>query len=643
MPVFQTDFVRSGGTYMVLTCKEGMLPGQLNRVQCGMITSASVPHLLKLDIKEIDLTVSLHYDITGKRRLSQCMKSEKISMLELYVLLLQLVNALDECKMYMLQPSNYWLHEDYIFMDGSMGMGKLYFTYLPLKEELAPEPVQSRLLSLITKLITSVSVLEGNGVQQMMQLCGSDLFSFAGFRKLLRELLAGDKSLPAEEVPHMRTNAFAAGAPEFYSDKRSDGGGARDVMHEESGLNSSGRKRIIPSIQSNSRLTSEAAESGYGMEDQDGSIAGGLIPGGPIPSKLRTYCWLGAGLLAALTWKLAYVDSPGPTGLSVSTAITVILAAGAAWLLSRRSPLMKIVGEGGGEQPMDNLSWGQMGLAESNGADDRDNKRDNRSSKWNLEEFLNKSRASKHDASKSEGEWDESKWRWNDNYLTGDAGKESSMKSAPSTSQASPVRSSINLSSSNLLRFPDRQNKLAEGWNSEVPQVLTGGSGGTEVDIRRGQTSSHNSEDHWDVVDFDSLRNEEYLRRDQSPKTEMLTPSRQATVLLSEMGGEANPSRTPYLERIEEGSSAADRIMLTGVNFVIGRSEEVAQYVETTVGTSRAHLELNLLEGRWSMRDLGSRNGTKLNDTLVAPYKEYPLEYGDTFSISTTSFRLCRT
>lgn len=89
-----------------------------------------------------------------------------------------------------------------------------------------------------------------------------------------------------------------------------------------------------------------------------------------------------------------------------------------------------------------------------------------------------------------------------------------------------------------------------------------------------------------------------------------------------------------YLLRESEGGRAAERIELRQQHFVIGRSEEVSQYVERSVGTSRAHVELSRSEdGRFLIKDLGSKNGTRLKGEEMVPYKEYPLQDGDTFVI----------
>lgn len=114
-----------------------------------------------------------------------------------------------------------------------------------------------------------------------------------------------------------------------------------------------------------------------------------------------------------------------------------------------------------------------------------------------------------------------------------------------------------------------------------------------------------------------------------------------ATVLLSApvdgaAGGKNHPSGSAgyYLIREGEQGSPSERIELMLPHFVIGRSEEVAQYVEFSTGTSRAHIELaRSKDGGYLIKDLGSRNGTKLNGEPMVPYKEYPLKDGDTFTI----------
>lgn len=117
-----------------------------------------------------------------------------------------------------------------------------------------------------------------------------------------------------------------------------------------------------------------------------------------------------------------------------------------------------------------------------------------------------------------------------------------------------------------------------------------------------------------------------------------------ATVLLKDLSkseqGQADSIN--YLEKITSLGAGSERIPLSKGSFIIGRSEELAQYVEKEAGVSRAHVELMILESVCRIKDLGSRNGTKLNGELLAPYKDYQLEPGDSFSIAEVTFRYGR-
>ncbi|WNS41030.1 DUF6382 domain-containing protein [Paenibacillus sp. MMS20-IR301] len=96
---------------------------------------------------------------------------------------------------------------------------------------------------------------------------------------------------------------------------------------------------------------------------------------------------------------------------------------------------------------------------------------------------------------------------------------------------------------------------------------------------------------------------------------------------------------TPYLERIntEEGG-APERIELDRPSFIIGRSSEVAQYIEQSEGASRVHAEISRSSSGYILKDLDSRNGTLLAGEVMVPYKEYPLAEGTVFTIVKGSY-----
>uniref|UniRef100_UPI003B8A819D FHA domain-containing protein n=1 Tax=Cohnella rhizosphaerae TaxID=1457232 RepID=UPI003B8A819D len=59
----------------------------------------------------------------------------------------------------------------------------------------------------------------------------------------------------------------------------------------------------------------------------------------------------------------------------------------------------------------------------------------------------------------------------------------------------------------------------------------------------------------------------------------------------------------------------------------------------TRGGISRAHLEMLRRQGKWLAKDLGSRNGSWLNGSPMAPYEAYPLEAGDCLQMAGSIYR----
>lgn len=97
-------------------------------------------------------------------------------------------------------------------------------------------------------------------------------------------------------------------------------------------------------------------------------------------------------------------------------------------------------------------------------------------------------------------------------------------------------------------------------------------------------------------------------------------------------GGPVVPSF--YLERRSGSGDQHERMDVQGASFVIGRSVDMVQWVDTATGVSRAHVELSRNKSGYVIKDLGSVNGTILQGNILAPYKEYPLADGDTFTLA---------
>jgi len=118
-------------------------------------------------------------------------------------------------------------------------------------------------------------------------------------------------------------------------------------------------------------------------------------------------------------------------------------------------------------------------------------------------------------------------------------------------------------------------------------------------------------------------------------KTTLLTETTDATVLLRDPKTPLNEQQ-PFLEIVVSGDMR--RMPLDKTCFVIGRAGSGVDYEHNETGVSRLHAEVIRHNGTFGVKDLGSRNGTRINGETLAPYKLYPLNPGDKITIVNTDF-----
>ncbi|WP_230873636.1 DUF6382 domain-containing protein [Paenibacillus woosongensis] len=518
---------------MVVNTEDGLHAEQLNLVQRNMVNSVAIPHLLRLEVREIDFKVTLHYEITGKRMLSQCLKSEWMTMTEFYSILLQIVKVLNSSKEYMLSSGNYLLDEDHIFVEDSLPSGTIYLAYLPMLHTPPDQSIAQSMLHLVNRMMTRVKNIEGSGIQKIIGLCGGELFSVTGLKDLLISLLLEEDSSEGQgSNVHIRDTGRRPrelDAPEVPISPNSKNISQVPFADPEPSLSS------VPSASIHEGALMKK-EGGVYEEEAEGRTV--IKP---------AYIWLGAALLVALIWKLAYLDGPARNGLYISAGSSLAVIFIALLIQSGKFDLVRFF-RGKGNEEGDFQIDDNVRLAG--------------------EEEHERSRFTKH----RKLERYEEKWRWN----------------APSPS---------------IEPFPISSSEFYESIQTPVSKP--------------------------------------YREHVEAQPPAAASP---ATVLLKDLAkserGQAD--NINYLDKITSSGAGFERIPLSKGSFIIGRSEELAQYVEKQAGVSRAHVELMILEGDCRIKDLGSRNGTKLNGELIAPYKDYPLEPGDSFTMAEVTFRYGR-
>ncbi|WP_405108135.1 DUF6382 domain-containing protein [Paenibacillus sp. FSL K6-1217] len=555
----ERDFIQQDGITMLLGRSGGLRAGELNMVQARMLMTSGIPHHLRLLLREIDLQVTLEYTVARRKMLGALLKSGKLSMTEFFGLMLQIAAGMEEGQLYMLRTEQYALHEDFIFIEGTLSSGKVFLTYIPLElTELAPKPGEA-LKSLIMVFMGAIQELTGDGIQRLLQYCGEEAFSPAGLKGLLAEMLtevtphkANFEGMEAAyispmagagtsaAVPAMRIDwaqpparrleepgrerPAAAAFPRVHGDKETQPSGSMlNPTPWMSGTPPLKRKDGLSGVQALADTTQRAVQAA----DKQ--------------SPYRTYILLGAVLGDALLWKFLYLNDPRTLWLAVCAAGTLILAA-VCWLVwSGR------------------LAWGE---AEEE-VDALEEGRDDYSS------------TARNRKLRSELEWD-------------------------------------------FGRNPVDQRPPAPVFTPSVQAADAGVSGFMAKPAGRQQAPP-------------AMAGSSPQKREAAPATALLTrePAQ------STGSGLPQASRAvPYLERSDpDDGGAPERIELNRPSFIIGRSAEVAQYIEKSEGASRVHAEISRASGGYILKDLDSRNGTLLAGEAMVPYKEYPLTEGTVFTI----------
>jgi hypothetical protein len=182
--------------------------------------------------------------------------------------------------------------------------------------------------------------------------------------------------------------------------------------------------------------------------------------------------------------------------------------------------------------------------------------------------------------------------------------------------------------------------------------------------------NSHNRDESFDQIEFnEEVENDRWEREPRFPNhlsQSTSNPQVSAVVPHSPAIGFNSPpvmetswigatnDQTSYLDHqhvpkapayylIWESKDSKDthnpKIPLQGDSLVIGRSSEASGLVDQSIGISRAHAELVRISEQWKVKDLGSRNGSRLNDMPMAPYELYILQTGDCLTLANSQYR----
>ncbi|WP_340007260.1 DUF6382 domain-containing protein [Paenibacillus sp. FSL K6-0276] len=539
------DFMQQDGIYMMLGEPEGMPVGKLNMVQARMLMNTEIPHHLRLLLREIDLKVTMEYAVLRKKMLSHLLKSEKLSMTSFFGLLLQIAQGMEDGRLYMLRADQYALHEDYIFIEGSLQSGKVYLTYIPVQGNESTSRLGESLKSLIMVLMASITELTGSGVQRVLQYCGEEEFTPAGLKGLLSELLTeGDSSRGQfssnEEMASIspKMTEVRLIEPERRTQERARELSVNEVAAPQKKISERNEEKVLNTQPNSAPWLSGYPSPSLRMKEEERlhSFSDDNKLTNSQPSSSRTYLILGFLLGDALLWKFLYLNSPKPLWLAVCGIATITLAV-LSWMV-----------------------WSEMIRFGSNEEKEHTSE-DSEDTNWS--------------PSRRELEWN-----FGRNPVT--------------TARPAATIPKVDPHPSDPL--------------SSIPSLR----------------SESITEEHSFVTPPEPIAPTALLSREETPEQ-----GKRKDMLARNV---------PYLKRSDEEEAETETIALNRTSFIIGRSAEVAQYVERSEGASRVHAEISRSSGGYVLKDLDSRNGTIFQGEVMIPYKEYPLSEGTVFKIVKGSY-----
>lgn len=349
---YRVSFESQNGHWMVVEGEPAWRRADVAEHEWAMIRGRQVPGLLRLEMEETDGVIRFRYALAGCRMLTHALRAGPWTMRDAMTALFRLAGTLSDCRLYMLEPHRFLLGEERIFA-GRNGTD-LWLAYLPVEDTRAEERFLPDLERLIVGLFVRAEDLDGQAFRRMIHMLREPDFSPDRLRDAARRWLhdaetgsAGrtHERTDAHGTPDLRdgsardTAVFLPAAPEMEDGELPDGEPQADTH------SSDWRMRGMPGrgirAAESAAWTSGHAAGHVDERSDDGKMGGlpaavetGLISAaaGEKTRKSNVAAVCGFVLAAALIWRFVPEWLPGSTGPVLAGGLTLLLAAGAAWL-----------------------------------------------------------------------------------------------------------------------------------------------------------------------------------------------------------------------------------------------------------------------------------------------------------------------
>ncbi|MFS0723441.1 DUF6382 domain-containing protein [Paenibacillus sp. 1P07SE] len=338
MEPFRMDFAMQRGHEMLLDRETGIVRAELDELELSMLQAADMPRLLKMDWYDLDGRITFRYVLAGKRMLSHRLQTGPFTMRQYYQLMLTIVEALDDCKHYMLRSEAILLHEHYMYVGEAWS--DIGLAYMPLREE-PEQPVRERLMALAVRWTIHVEQVNGAGLQRMLRELGTSSADWTGIRELLLELTAL-AALP--DAARVQKQQIGAVEPSTYVQSKARPAAVQSRMDAQPSLRR--EQDLRPPAAASPSLDVKAASWHGSPKPSAAAIARDPLDL-PAPESLATKqpegvasrrkIIIGAivAVAAALVWRYGYMDAPTMQRAMFCGGLTLLMAAAGYWVWRR--------------------------------------------------------------------------------------------------------------------------------------------------------------------------------------------------------------------------------------------------------------------------------------------------------------------
>jgi hypothetical protein len=173
----------------------------LHSLETNMLRFNCIPGLLPLDLEEIDLELKLAYRIGRRKPLTERLKLDPLSSLELFRLLYSIAMRIQQADNYMLSEEGFMVREDLIFV--SADYHDIALVYAPVRTR-EPNELGKRMRMLFYYGLGYVSEVRGTSIQQCLIYINSGDFHLPEWISRLQEWIASLETKPLPlytEVP----------------------------------------------------------------------------------------------------------------------------------------------------------------------------------------------------------------------------------------------------------------------------------------------------------------------------------------------------------------------------------------------------------------------------------------------------------